>query len=154
MKENPAPAGTPVYVRTESSIFENPYEREVQLDIWQHEKKKTMLSLFGIGTVLLIGNLISYASVNLLDVEHLASIGLYPVVFFGLGFFAQLQPMIAAIGGIVVVIVITVLGYVAFGPASLISGWLFKTIALYFIITSVRHAKEAEDAKKKLGELG
>jgi hypothetical protein len=61
--------------------------------------------------------------------------------------------MIAVICGILAIVAITVMNYIAFGAGSLISGWLFKTIALYFIITSVRHAKEAEAARKRLNGI-
>jgi hypothetical protein len=60
-----------VNVSNEPSFLEDAYEKEVQLDIWQYEKKKTMHALFSIGIILLIGNLIAFSSANSLDIETL-----------------------------------------------------------------------------------
>jgi len=154
MNEQQTVANNPVYIQAESSILEDPYQKEVQEDIWQHEKKKTMHSLFSIGFILLVATIIGYASVNALDSVYLFEIILYPVIFLGLGLFAKLQPMISVIVGIIVILAITVISYLTLGAISLIAGWLYKVIALYFIIKSVTHAIEAEKARKQLQQLG
>lgn len=151
MNENSASIAQGDQVQT--SIFESPYEKEVQLDIWQHERKKTMQSIFAVGLILLISNLIGFATANILDVDHLFDILLIPVIILGLGFFARLQPMVSAISVIVVILAVTVINYISFGPATLIAGWLYKVFALYFIIRSVQQSKDAEGAKKNLAEL-
>lgn len=143
-----------IYIQAETSILEDPYQKEVQEDIWQHERKKTMYALFGIGSVLLIANLIAYASANALEAYYLLDIFLFPAIFLGLGLFARLQPMISAIGGIIVIVAITILGVMGHGAVYLIAGWLYKVIGLYFIIKSVTHAKDAEKARKQLQLLG
>jgi len=153
MNERQTPAGI-IPNQADTSILEDPHQKEVQEDIWQHEKKKTMYALFGIGAVLLIANIIAYSSANAFDSYYLLDITLFPTIFLGLALFARLQPMISAIGGIAVIVVITILGIMAHGAVYLIAGWLVKVIALYFIITSVRHAKDAEQAKKQLQLLG
>jgi hypothetical protein len=83
-------------------------------------------------------------------IENLPYLLLFPVLFLGLGLFAHLQPMIAAIGGVLVIVGMTVLNYMASGAISLIAGWLYKVIALSFMIKSIRHAQEAERARKEL----
>jgi hypothetical protein len=59
------------------SILEDPYQKEVQEDIWQHERKKTMYALFAIGIALLVANLIAYSSANALDTVYLLDIILF-----------------------------------------------------------------------------
>lgn len=148
-----SPPAIGIYIPAESSILEDPYQKEIQNDIWLHERKKTMQAVFAIGITLLISNVVGFASADALVVENLIHIFLVPVIFMGLGLFAQLQPMIAAIGGILVILAITIINYMVLGSLSLMAGWLYKAIALYFLIKSVRHAREAETARKNLADL-
>jgi len=150
MNEIPSATHSANYIHQETSILEDPYRKEVLLDNWQHERKKTRYALFSIGLILLITSIIAYASADLLLLENLPYLLLFPVLFLGLGLFAHLQPMIAAIGGVVVIVGITVLNYMESGAFSLIAGWIYKVIALYFIIKSIQHAREAERARKEL----
>lgn len=153
MSEQQIPASNSLYVQTETSILDNPYEREVQEDIVSYEKKKTMYALFIIGAVFLIFDAIALSSANLLTSSTMIVVAMVPAIFLGLGLFAKLQPMVAIIIGIIVILAISVINYLSFGSQSLIMGWLPKAIMIYFIITGVRHAKEAEAAKRKLQSL-
>ena len=132
--------------QVQTSILEDPYEKEVQLDIWQHERKKTMYSLFITGLLLLGNNAIGLK----FDLSFWLDILLLPVIFLLLGLFARVQPMNAAIGSIIAILAVTVINYLVLGPESLIMGWLMKAISLYFIIRAVQNAKEAEGARKRL----
>lgn len=134
----------------ETHLFDNPYDREVQEDIWRHERKKTSIALLLVGINILLMNVIAYGSAGALEMFYFLDIALVPLLFIGLCFFARLQPMLAAIGGIVVIIGMTVWGVMMAGAVWLVAGWLFKSIALYYIISAVRHAREAEAARKKL----
>ncbi len=144
------PVNPTLHQQNETSILEDPYHKEVQEDIWQFERKKTMYALFTIGFILLVSNVIGYVASDAFELAYLFDILLVPLIFAGLGFFALLQPLFAAIGGIVVIIALTVINFVALGSLSLISGWIYKVIALYFIIRSIMHAKDAEKARKEL----
>jgi hypothetical protein len=150
MNEFPSATRSTQYIHRDTSILEDPYREEVLLDNWQHERKKTRYALFSIGFIVLIASTIAYASADLLLIENLPYLLLFPVLFLGLGLFAHLQPMIAAIGGVLVIVGMTVLNYMASGAISLIAGWLYKVIALSFMIKSIRHAQEAERARKEL----
>jgi hypothetical protein len=125
--------GIPPY-QQEVSILGDPYHKEVQEDIWQHERKKTMYALLTIGFVLLVSNVIGYARANALELANLLEIILIPAIFIGLGFFALLQPLFAAIAGILVIVALTIINLIAVGPISLLAGAIFKVVALYFII--------------------
>lgn len=154
MNEIPTATAGLTHVDGQASFLEDPYQKEIQLDIWQHEKKKTMQALFAIGLILLISNVIGLATANELVMERLLDILLFPILFAGLGLFARMQPMVSAIGGVIVILAITVMNYLSLGAVSLIAGWLYKALALYFVINSIRHAKEAEAAKQKLNAIG
>ena len=112
-----------------------------------------MTALLTIGLVLLISNLIAFASADVSIIDNWLTAVLIPAIFFGLGLFAKLQPLVAAIACIVVIVAIAVLNYIALGPLTLISGWIYKVICLYFIFIAVRHAKDAEQARKELQSL-
>ena len=139
---------------TEFSLLEDPYRKEVLEDNLAHAKKKTMLHLLYIGLTLLASNLVGYTVAGASLADNALDILLVPVIFLGVGLFAKLQPMVSAIAGIAVIAGLTVLNFIALGPLSLIAGWIYKVLCLYFIIKAVQHAKESEQAKKELQMLG
>jgi hypothetical protein len=56
MTQYPPARGNTAYIQDETSILEDPYQKEVQLDIWQDERKKTRYAHFTIGVILLVSN--------------------------------------------------------------------------------------------------
>ncbi len=154
MSEYPSATKEPVYPAAETSIFEDPYQKEVLLDNWQFERKKAKYALFSIALTYLIASIIGFMSAGIMTVENLPYLLLFPVLFLGTGLFAHYQPMVAAVAAVVVMVGITVLTYMESGAYSLIAGWLYKAIILYFIIKCFRHAKEAEKARRELQLLG
>ena len=156
MNDYPSATDTPLFGQqtAEFSLLEDPYRKEVLEDNLAHAKKKTMLSLLYIGITLFISNVVGYTVAGASLADNALDILLVPIAFIGVGLFAKLQSMVSAIAGIVILVALTVLNYMALGPLSLIAGWLYKVLCLYFIIKAVQHAKEAEQAKKELQLLG
>ena len=153
MSEYPSASSYPP-ANEEVSIFDDPYRKEVLEDNYLHAKKKTRYGLFSIGLVFLITSIIGYLSADLPLIDNILYIVFLPVLYLGLGLFSNLQPLMAAIGGILVVVGLTVFNYMQLGAISLIGGWLYKVIILYFLIRCFQQAKEAENAKKELAVLG
>jgi uncharacterized membrane protein len=153
MTEYPSATNYPSANQNDVSIFNDPYQKEVLEDNYLYGKKKTRYTLFSIGIVFLITSIIGYLSIGLPLVDNIVYILLLPLIFVGLGLFSNLQPLIAAIGGIAVVAGLTIFNYIQLGPMSIIAGWLYKVIILYFLIRCFQHAKDAERAKKELEVL-
>src|SRR5687767_13057810 len=103
MKDFPSATDTALFTSQETSILEDPYRKEVLLDNWAHERKKTKYALFSVGLVLLIFNLVGATTAGISITDNLGALVLFPALFIGLGFFAHLQPMIAVIGGVLVI---------------------------------------------------
>lgn len=154
MTKHPSATSYPATTQDDTSIFDDPYRKEVLEDNYLHGKKKTKYGLFSIGLVFLITSVIAYLSADVPLLDNLFYICLLPVIYLGLGLFSNLQPLMAVIGGIVVVAGLTVFNYMQLGPMSIISGWLYKVIILYFLIRCFQQAKDAEKAKKELEQLG
>lgn len=154
MSEYPSATNYSPENEQEVSIFDDPYRKEVLQDNYLYAKKKTRYSLFSIGLVFLITSIIAYLSVDLPLIDNIFYIALVPLIYLGLGLFSNLQPLLTAIGGIVVVVALTIFNYIQVGPMSLVAGWLYKAVILYFLIRCCQQAKEAENAKKELEILG
>ncbi len=129
---------------------EDSYFKETQLDIWQHEKKKTMQAIFAIGGILLGSDLLALLMANALTATSFAYTLAVPVLYVLLGLFAQRQPLAAAIVASFVFIVIIAINIYAFGARSIVSGLLIKAVVIFFVISGFNHAREAERAKRNL----
>lgn len=149
MSDHPSATSFQPANEQEVSIFNDLYRKEVLEDNYLHAKKKTRYALFSIGLVFLITSIIGYLSADLLLIENVLYIAFLPALYLGLGLFSKLQPLMAAIGGILVVVGLTIFNYMQLGAMSLIGGWLYKVIILYFLIRCYQQAKEAENAKKE-----
>ena len=136
------------------SIFDDPYEKEVLIDNYVNARKKTKYALFSISLVFLITSIIGFMTAGASIVENLPYILLLPVLFAGLGLFAHVQPIISMFAAVGVIMALTVYNYMQLGAYSLIAGWLYKVIVLYFLIRGFQHAKDAERAKKAVTLLG
>ena len=154
MSENPSATNHLSVNEQDVSIFDDPYRKEVLQDNYLHAKKKTRYGLFSIGLVFLITSIIAYLSAGIPLIENIFYIALLPLLYLGLGLFSNLQPVIAAIGGIVVAAGLTVFNYMQLGAMSLVSGWLYKAVIVYFLIRCFQQAKDAEKAKRELELLG
>ncbi|HYK55113.1 MAG TPA: hypothetical protein VEV15_01440, partial [Flavisolibacter sp.] len=129
---------------------EDSYFKETQLDIWQHEKKKTMQAIFAIGAILLGSDLLALLMAGSLTATTFAYTLVAPVLYVLLGLFAQRQPLVAAIIASLVFIAIIAITIYAFGARSIVSGLLLKAVVIFFIISGFNHAREAERAKRNL----
>lgn len=137
----------------ETSLFYNSYDKEVQQDIWNHERKRVTRSLLWVACILLVGDLIAFSIANVLTAVTFGVALIVPLLFCGLAFFARLQPMTAAVT--TAVLLAGLMGYAVYavGPKALVSGWLSKALVVFFTIQAIRQAKEAEAARKKLAEM-
>ena len=134
----------------ENSFMEESYFKETQLDIWQHEKKKTMHAVFAIGAVLLGSDLLALLMANALTGASFVYVLIVPAIYAGIGLFAQKKPLAAAILAALLFLAIIAFTIYALGAKSMVSGLLIKAIVIFFVISAFHHAREAERAKRNL----
>ncbi len=134
----------------EPLLFE---DREVLTENWEYESGKTRNALMIIGAVFLLGDLLSIASIGAFGKVNYAYMMIVPLVFIGLGFFAVSQPQTAALTACIAFALLTGITIYIFGGVGLISGWVAKTVILFFLISALRHARDAEGFRNRLNAL-
>lgn len=144
------PYATYPSAQTETLLFE---DREVLTENWKYESGKTRNALIIIGAVLLLGDLLSVASIGAFGKVNYAYLLIVPMVFMGLGLFAVSQPRTAALTACVAFALLTGITVYIFGGVGLITGWLAKAVIVFFLISAMRHAREAEDFRHRLNAL-
>lgn len=132
------------------SIFENDYDKEVFLDNWKSGSLKTMKAIFAIGAILLFSDLLALSMANTLNGSSIIIVFIVPLIYAALGVFARTRPLLSIIIASVLFLAIIAINIYAFGTKSLLSGLIIKAFVVYFILTGLNHAREAEAAKKKL----
>jgi hypothetical protein len=131
-----------------SSIFENPYDKEVLADNLKYDLGKTRNSLFIIGGILLLSDLLALSMSNALSGTTLVYVLVVPVIFVVLGFVATARPMFSMIAAAILFALIIAYNIYAIGARSIVSGLIVKAVLVYFFIKGFNHAKEAEQAKR------
>jgi hypothetical protein len=134
-----------------TSIFaDNIHSKEVLLYNLDYESKKTRNTIWIISLILFLADFLAIAMAGLITPVTLISILITPAIFFGLGFLAYNQQVLAMI--IVTVLFVALLIYSIFivGATSIISGFLVKAVLIYLFIKGFKHAFEARKAKNDL----
>jgi uncharacterized membrane-anchored protein len=137
----------------EESVFYTGYEIEVLKDNRAHSLKKLRNNLLVIAAMFLVSDVLA-----LIRTDSFGSIALlyalvFPVFFTGLAFLSSKSPYAALTIAIILLVAVVALNAYQLGAASLFSGWIWKVVVVYLMIASFRHAKEAEEARKKLEEF-
>jgi len=146
----PAPALT---THPESSIFEDSYYKEVQEDIWAHDRKKTKRSIMIIGAIMFGNDFLSLLAAGRMDMASIPYIVFFPLIFIGIAFFARARPLQGmALAALLYAVIIALTVYVQ-GVAGLAGGWMIKAVLVFLIILGFRHARSAEKARKNLEAL-
>jgi hypothetical protein len=138
-------------VENHTSIFaENEHSKEVLIYNLDYESKKTRNTIWIIALILFLSDFLAIAIAGLISPVTIISVLLIPAIFFGLGFLAYNQQVLAMV--IVAVIFAALLIYSIFivGATSIISGFLVKAVLIYLFIKGFKHAFEARKAKNDL----
>ena len=131
-------------------FFYNEYDKEVLIDNIKYDLSKTRNSLFIIGGILLLSDLIGLSMANALSGSTIIYILISPAFFVALGLLAKKKPILSMSIAAFLFILIIALSIYAYGAKSIISGLLVKAILIYFFISGFTHATQAERAKKDL----
>lgn len=140
-------------LESEESIFYTGYEVEVLTDNRNHSLKKLRTNFLVIAFMFLATDLLALWRTDSLSGISILYALVFPLLFVGLAFFSSKSPYVAL--GIAAVLFIAILAYHTYqlGAASLLSGWPWKFAVIYLLISGLRHAKEAEEARKQLEEF-
>lgn len=134
----------------QTSIFESPRNKEALMDNWRYGSNKTMRALFIIGAIFLIGDLLVLSTASSLNESTIAYALVVPLMYAGLGFLAKSKPFAGVVLAAILFVLVIGFSVYAVGAKATVSGFLIKTLIIYFIINGFKHARDAEDAKKKL----
>ena len=132
------------------SIFEDQYDRQSLMQELKQGTIKTQKSIFIIGGIFLVTDLLALSKANLLHGDNITYMVLVPMLYAGLGFLAKFKPLLSIILATLLFIGIISMSMIAFGAASIMNGLIMKVVIIYFILTGFRNANHAESARKKL----
>ncbi|MBN8673049.1 MAG: hypothetical protein J0L56_02880 [Chitinophagales bacterium] len=71
-------------------------------------------------------------------------------IFAGLGFLTKKQPMTAIIIALILFLGLWIFTIIVIGPEQIYKGILVRGIIVYFLVTGIKHAKEAERLRKEI----
>lgn len=134
----------------ETSVFVDPYFRDIQTDIWNHERNKTMKCLIIIAIVLLIGDLLNMARTDAFTSGDFVYALVFPIIYTALGIFARVNPVIAVIIAAIVFTGLIGLMIYAFGMMGILMGFLGKAAIIYLLFRVYKHAQDAREAQRNL----
>ena len=119
-------------------------------EIFVIESRKTRNKLLTAAIVIAGFDMIAYARADLLNLENLFWIVLVPVILVALAFLALKEPMVAILLAMGILAAIWIIIAVTSGLASLLSGWLAKSILIYLLLAGLQNAREAARVKKEM----
>ena len=123
---------------------------ETLQEIFIIESRKTRNKLLTAAIVIAGFDMIAYARADLLNLENLFWIVLVPVILVALAFLALKEPIVAILLAMGILAAIWIIIAVTSGLASLLSGWLAKSILIYLLLAGLQNAREAARVKKEM----
>lgn len=134
----------------ELTILEDRYFKEIQSDVWQHSRKRSMVAILSIGGILFASDLLALSIANELNGVNFLYVLIIPAIYLGLGLFAKLQPMVSVIAATILFAAIIIINIYGLGARSIFSGLLVKAVVIFFIFSAFNHARQAEKARRNL----
>jgi hypothetical protein len=124
--------------------------QQLELQSAQSKVRKARNALFVVAVITLIATLTIYFSQQDYDPASII-ISLASAVTFGiLGFFTKKQPFTSIIIGLIIYVGFWIINIALEGPEHLFRGLLIKGIIIYFLVTGLKHAREAERLRKEI----
>jgi|GEM_PF-4813455 len=124
--------------------------QDVQLHLWNLERRKTRSKLWITAAIFLASDLVALSIGNVLNAQTLMASLLFPMILFGLGAWAFANPKPAVIVAAVLVLAMFGLQFYLTGASSLLMGLLMKGVIAYLLFAAWTSAREAETAKRNL----
>jgi len=135
-----------------ANVISDYYEGYQQLELQsaEHRVKKARNAIYAVAALTIIGSLIMMGVGDTFTPEGLIIVLVIAGIFFGLGLFTKKQPLTSIIIALVLYVGLWIFDIVALGAEMIYKGIIVKGIILYFLITGIKHAREAERIRKEL----
>ena len=134
-------------------LLDTEKEKKTILENWTFYSTKTKKSIWYIGGIFLVIDLLALSKANVLNSTNLVFVMIIPLLYAGLGFLAKTRPLIAMILAAVLFIAIHALSFFSYGASSLSNGFLLKAIMVYFVVSGFSAARKAEAARDQLTSI-
>jgi hypothetical protein len=134
------------------NIISDYYEgyQRLELQSAENQLKKTRNAIFAIAALLFISDLIIMARSDIFDITTLILSLAIAAVFVALAFLTKKKPLTAVLIALGLFIALWVLTIAFVGPEQIYRGMLVRGIIIYFLITGIKHAREAERIRKQM----
>jgi uncharacterized membrane protein len=119
--------------------------QQLELNAAESNLRKARNAIFAIAALLLIGDLISMAGSDGFQMEVLLFSLVVSGIFVALGFLTKKQPMTAIIIALILFLGLWIFTIIVIGPEQ-----IYRGIIVYFLVTGIKHAKEAERLRKEI----
>jgi hypothetical protein len=142
----------PINPEQNKDVISDYYEGYQHLELQSAETqiRKSRNAIFAIAVVMLLGDIITMAASSAFTTTGLLiSIGI-SAVFVGLALLTKKQPLTAILIALVLFLGLWIFALIVLGPEQIYKGIIVRGIILYFLITGIKHAREAERIRKEL----
>jgi hypothetical protein len=124
--------------------------QRIELDSAEGRIRKARNAIFAIAIIQLISELIGFSMTNTFTLSALlVSLGI-AAIFVGLAFLTKKQPLTAILIALGLFLGLWTFAIIVVGPEQLYRGILVRGIILYFLITGIKHAREAERIRRQM----
>ncbi|MGZ5286216.1 MAG: hypothetical protein ACXWB9_03480, partial [Flavisolibacter sp.] len=103
-------------------------EKKSLLDEWNFYSVKTKKSIWYIGSIFLITDLLALSKANLLNATNVVFVMIVPLFYTGIGYLAKSRPMIAMVLAAILFVAVLSLSVFSYGAGSLATGFLLKLV--------------------------
>jgi flagellar biosynthesis protein FliP len=134
------------------NIISDYYEgyQKLELQSAENQLKKTKNAIFAIAALLVIGNLITMAASDTFTVTAFVISLAIAAIFVGLAFLTSKKPLTVILISLALFIALWILDVAVIGLQQIYRGILVRGIIIYFLITGIKHAREAERIRKQM----
>ena len=119
---------------------------------YESEIRKVKTRLLTIALILFLSDVFGLLVADMLTVQLLLWSLLIPAIIGSLAFLALKEPMAAMIIASVIIAALWIYIIVLTGTRGAISGFIVRIIIIYLLISGFRSAREAQRAKRDLGD--
>jgi hypothetical protein len=136
----------------EKDVISDYYQgyQQLELESAETQVRKARNALFVVAGLTLVVNLIQLASMDQLTTIPVILVIVVTAIFAGLALLTKKQPFTAIIIGLVVYVSLWILDIVVLGTEEIAKGFIFKAAIIYFLITGLKHARQAEKLRKEI----
>ena len=144
---NPVPEQEP-----NQNVISDYYEgyQKLELQSAENQLRKTRNAIFAIAIILFISDLITMGISDTFDITTLMVSLVIAAIFVGLAFLTKKKPLTAILIALTLFIALWIFTIAVVGPQQIYRGILVRGIIIYFLITGIKHAREAERIRKQM----